>query len=308
MSKGTRHSVKLEQLADDLRLTVVYVPEDYTARLIYNPALNRPGMQLTGFFSRFDNTRLQVMGVVEVMYLKDLPGAERRKCFAELFKRSIPGLVICNGMEVYPECLETAEQYSVPLFRTDRDTSQFSAEIIYRLNDYLAPTITRHGVLVQCYGEGVLLLGESSVGKSETAIELVKRGHMLVADDAVEIKRVSDTRLIGAAPELIKHYIELRGIGIIDVMRLYGMGAVSDSSQIDLVIHLEHWQEEYQYDRLGADTDYTELLGVCVPLQTVPVAPGRNLAVIVEVAAMNNKQTRMGFNAAKTLVENLSAQ
>ncbi|MDR0818193.1 MAG: HPr(Ser) kinase/phosphatase [Oscillospiraceae bacterium] len=299
---NTQYTIPLHTIEEEMKMKRIYVPENYQERLLVNSAVNRPGLQLVGFFSRFDNTRLQMIGMVETMYLKPLPSAERKKCFAELFKRDIPGVVVCNGMEIFPECLESAEKYKIPLLWTDRDTSQFTAEMIYRLNNYLAPRITRHGVLVEVYGEGVLLLGESGVGKSETAIELVKRGHMLVADDAVEIKRVSKTALIGTAPELIRHYIELRGIGIIDVRRLFGMGAVTTSKQINLIINLEIWRDDAVYDRLGAETQYTEILGVEVPSLSMPVAPGRNLAVIVEVAAMNNKQKKMGFNAAEALV------
>jgi len=297
----TRYSVSLKQIAEETHLTQVYIPDDYEQRIIYNSAVNRPGMQLIGFFTRFDDTRLQVFGVVEIMYLKTLPSEERRKIFAELFKRNIPAAVICNKMEVYPECWEEAARYKVPLFSTSRDTSEFCAELIGRLSRHLAPRITRHGVLVSVYGEGVLLTGDSGVGKSETAIELVKRGHMLVADDAVEIKRVSYNTLTGSAPELIRHYIELRGIGIIDVRRLFGMGAVSDSANIDLIIGLEVWDDNAHYDRLGSDTNYTELLEVQIPYMIMPVRPGRNLAVIVEVAAMNNKLKRMGINSAAEL-------
>jgi HPr kinase/phosphorylase len=258
-------------------------------------------MQLVGFFTRFDNTRLQVMGIVEIMYLKTLPSVERRKIFAELFKRKVPAVIICNKMEIYPECYDEAERYNVPLLSCERDTSEFCAEIIGRLSRHLAPRITRHGVLVSVYGEGVLLIGDSGVGKSETAIELVKRGHMLVADDAVEIKRINYNTLIGAAPELIRHYIELRGIGIIDVRRLFGMGAVSDTANIDLIISLETREDGVPVDRLGSDTQYTEMLDVQIPYMVMPVRPGRNLAAIVEVAAMNNKLKHMGINSAAEL-------
>jgi HPr kinase/phosphorylase len=245
------------------------------------------------------------MGTVEVMYLKTLPGEERAKIFAELFKRNIPALIVANKMEIYPECLQLAEKYATPLFSTPRDTSEFSAELISRLTNELAPRITRHGVLVEVYGEGILLLAESGVGKSETAIELVKRGHCLVADDAVEIKKVSYNRLIGTAPKLIRHYMELRGIGIIDVRRLFGLGAVRDETPIDLIINLEIWRDNKRYERLADAQVHTELLDVAVPTLTVPVKPGRNLAVIIEVAAMNNKQRKMGYNAAKELMSQI---
>ncbi|MDR2360131.1 MAG: HPr(Ser) kinase/phosphatase [Oscillospiraceae bacterium] len=304
----SEQSVLLSKLAELLQLKIEYAPNDFEARTITTSAVNRPGLQLVGFFTQFDNTRLQFMGIVEIMYLKTLPSDERRKVFTELFKRNIPALVICNNMEIYAEALEQAQMYETPLFSTGKDTSLFSAEIIARLNAMLAPSITRHGVLVEVYGEGIFMTGDSGSGKSETAIELIKRGHMLVADDAVEIKRVSYDTLIGSAPDLIRHYMEIRGIGVIDVRRLYGMGAVSNSTTIDLIIDFQPWSEHEHYDRLGADINYTELLNVKVPSMLVPVAPGRNLAVIVEVAAMNNKQRKMGFNAARALQERLLDQ
>lgn len=293
-----KYSVKLSVLVDELELEKVYIPPQYEEITVVNSAVNRPGMQLIGFFNHFDNTRLQIMGIVEIMYLKTLPANERKKCFEMLIKRDIPALIICNGMEVYPECLAMCQKYQVPLLTTTLDTSDFTAELISLLNNHLAPRITRHGVMVEVYGEGILLLGESGIGKSETAIELVKRGHRLIADDAVEIKKISHKTLVGSAPETIRHYIELRGIGVIDVRRLFGMGAVKSYETVDLIINIEPWKEGMMYDRLGIESQYTSVLDVKVPSLTIPVTPGRNLAVIIEVAAMNNRQKKMGYNAA----------
>ena len=303
-----QYSVKLSTIVDEFELEKVYTPPNYEDVLVETPNVNRPGMQLIGFFNHFDNKRLQIMGIVEVMYLKTLPADERRKCFEMLIKRDIPALIICQNLAIYPECLAMAQKYHVTLLKTGLDTSEFMAKLIASLNRHLAPRITRHGVMVEVYGEGILLLGESGIGKSETAIELVKRGHRLIADDAVEIKRVSYNTLIGSAPEIIRHYIELRGIGVIDVRRLFGMGAVKTEEQVDLVINIEPWQDGMMYDRLGIENQYTSVLGVKVPSLTVPVKPGRNLAVIIEVAAMENRQKKMGYNVALEFTKRINAQ
>ena len=302
-----RYSVKLSQLVEEFGLKKVYTPPDFESVRIVTPDLNRPGMQLVGFFSHFDNERIQLMGTVEIMYLKTLPSSERRKIFAELMKRHIPALIICHSMQIYPECLEMAEKYQVSLLATDLDTSVFEAELITSLNIYLGPRITRHGTMLEVYGEGILLTGESGVGKSETAIELVKRGHRLIADDAVEIKKISYRTLFAESPPLIQHYIELRGIGVVDVMRLFGMGAIKSRQEMDLIINIETWQDGMMYDRLGLENQYTTLLGVQVPIMKIPVKPGRNLAVIIEVAAMNNRQKKLGFNSAQELTERINA-
>ena len=301
-----RYSVKLSTLVNEFNLTKVYTPPNYESVRVMTPDLNRPGMQLVGFFSHFDNERLQLMGTVEIMYLKTLPSSERRKIFAELMKRGIPALIICHSMEVYPECLEMARLYEVTLLTTELDTSVFEAELITSLNVYLGPRITRHGTMVEVYGEGILITGESGVGKSETAIELVKRGHRLIADDAVEIKKISYNTLFAQAPPLIQHYIELRGIGVVDVMRLFGMGAIKSHQELDLIIGIEPWQDGMMYDRLGLDNQTTTLMGVKVPTVTIPVKPGRNLAVIIEVAAMNNRQKKMGYNSAQEFTERIN--
>ncbi len=301
-----RYSVKLSLLVEEFGLKKVYTPPDFENVRIVTPDLNRPGMQLVGFFSHFDNERIQLMGTVEIMYLKTLPSSERRKIFAELMKRGIPALIICHSMQIYPECLEMAEKYQVSLLSTELDTSVFEAELITTLNVYLGPRITRHGTMLEVYGEGILITGESGVGKSETAIELVKRGHRLIADDAVEIKKISYKTLFAESPPLIQHYIELRGIGVVDVMRLFGMGAIKSRQELDLIINIETWQEGMMYDRLGLENQYTTLLGVKVPIMKIPVKPGRNLAVIIEVAAMNNRQKKLGFNSAQEFTERIN--
>ena len=301
-----RYSIKLSQLVEEFGLKKVYTPPDFENVRIVTPDLNRPGMQLVGFFSHFDNERIQLMGTVEIMYLKTLPSTERRKIFAELMKRHIPALIICHSMQIYPECLEMAEKYQVSLLSTELDTSVFEAELITSLNIYLGPRITRHGTMLEGYGEGILITGESGVGKSETAIELVKRGHRLIADDAVELKKISYRTLFAQAPPLIQHYIEIRGIGVVDVMRLFGMGAIKSRQELDLIINIETWQDGMMYDRLGLENQYTTLLGVQVPIMKIPVKPGRNLAVIIEVAAMNNRQKKLGFNSAQEFTERIN--
>ena len=301
-----RYSVKLSLLVEEFGLKKVYTPPDFENVRIVTPDLNRPGMQLVGFFSHFDNERLQLMGTVEIMYLKTLPSTERRKIFAELMKRHIPALIICHSMQIYPECLEMAEKYQVSLLSTELDTSVFEAELITSLNIYLGPRITRHGTMLEVYGEGILITGESGVGKSETAIELVKRGHRLIADDAVEIKKISYRTLFAESPPLIQHYIELRGIGVVDVMRLFGMGAIKSRQELDLIINIETWQDGMMYDRLGLENQYTTLLGVQVPIMKIPVKPGRNLAVSIEVAAMNNRQKKLGYNSAQEFTERIN--
>ena len=292
------YSVPLGKLISEFNLEVIRSGKDYEARAIRTEDVNRPGLQLIGFFDYFDPKRIQMIGRVETTYLTGLTPEARRECFDSLMAHDIPCLIISRGMEPFPECMEMAEKYDRTILRTQETTSTFMSALIAYLRTELSPRITRHGVLVEIYGEGVLLLGESGVGKSETAIELVKRGHRLIADDAVEIKRAGTKRLVGTAPELIRHYIELRGIGVIDVRRLFGMSAIKEESDIDLVINLEQWKDGAMYDRLGLENLYTTILDVQIPSLTVPVKPGRNLAVIIEVAAMNNRHKKMGYNAA----------
>ena len=242
---------------------------------------------------------MQIIGKVEHLFVSQLDAEERHRRLEDFFRSAPIGVIFSSSLEVSADTVTIAEKYKVPLMRTSERTSEFMAALIAYLNVQLGPRITRHGVLVEVYGEGVLLLGDSGVGKSETAIELVKRGHRLIADDAVEIKRVSATTLVGKAPEIIRHYVELRGIGIVDVRRLFGMGAVKETEKIDLVINLENWQQGKMYDRLGLEETTVDLLGIKVPSIVLPVCPGRNLSVVIEVAAMNNRQKRMGYNTAE---------
>ena len=301
-----RYSMKLGKLIKDFELEVLRGVEHYEDVLIQREDVNRPGLQLVGFFDYFDAKRLQVLGKVENTYLAQVPSEDRRRIFDALLAYEVPALIITPGLDPFPELMEMADKHDRTILRTQETTTAFMGALIAGLRNELAPRITRHGVLVEVYGEGVLLLGESGVGKSETAIELVKRGHRLVADDAVEIKRVGVNRLVGSAPELIRHYIELRGIGVVDVQQLFGMSAVREDQDIDLVVSLEQWNDETMYDRLGLEELYTVILDVKVPSLTVPVKPGRNLAIIVEVAAMNNRHKKMGYNAAQAFTQQIN--
>ena len=299
------YSVKLGELIKKFHLEVLRGGQGYEDLPIRTEDVNRPGLQLTGFFDYFDPRRLQVIGRVEATYLDGLTPDQRRERFERLLSQDIPALIISRGIDPFPECMEMAEKYDRTVLRSQDTTSVLMSTIIASLKSYLAPRITRHGVLVEVYGEGVLLLGESGVGKSETAIELVKRGHRLIADDAVEIKQTVTRGLVGTAPELIRHYIELRGIGVIDVRRLFGMSAVKEEAEIDMVINLEQWKDGAMYDRLGLENLYTTILDVQVPSLTVPVKPGRNLASILEVAAINNRSRQQGHNAALELTQRM---
>ena len=296
--------VHLPELVERLKMAVVNRGADYESALVGIKDVNRPGLQLAGYFDYFDERRLQVIGMAETKMLESMTSEQRSESFAKLFSYNIPALVVSRDLDIYPECLTMARKYQRTLLHTADTTVVFTTRVIEYLSLRLAPTITRHGVLLDIYGEGVMIIGDSGIGKSETAIELVKRGHRLVADDAVDIRRVSD-QLIGKAPELIRHYIELRGIGVIDVQQLFGMSAVILEAQIDLVVHLEQWREDKFYDRFGLDEETVDILGVELPILTIPVMPGRNLAVIVEVAAMNNRHKKYGYNAAQKLAEEL---
>ena len=299
------YSVKLGKLIQEFRLEVLRGGAGYEDVSIRTEDVNRPGLQLTGFFDYFDAKRLQVIGRVETTYLEGLTSEERRESFELLLSQDIPALIISREIEPFPECMEMAEKYDRTILRSPDTTSVLMSNIIAALKSYLAPRITRHGVLIEVYGEGILLVGDSGVGKSETAIELIKRGHRLIADDAVEIRRVSSKSLVGRAPENIRHFIELRGVGIINARRIFGMGAIKMSEKIDMCINMEIWDATKLYDRMGIDSEYTEILGIRVPVMTIPVKPGRNLAVIIEVAAMNNRQKKMGYNAAQELLSSL---
>jgi HPr kinase/phosphorylase len=263
--------------------------------------INRPGLQLAGFFEYFGSERIQLIGSVEMAYLKNLSYEDRYTSLYTFFNKETPCVILARGMEPFPEMLEIATGCGRPLLRTQEETSRFASYLIYYLNVELAQRCTKHGVLVEVYGEGILMLGESGVGKSETALELVKRGHRLVADDVVEIRKVSNKTLVGSSPDIIRHFIEIRGVGILDVKNLYGVGSVKMTEGINLIIHMELWDTKKQYDRLGINDEFTEILGLKIPSLTIPVRPGRNLAIIIEVAAMNHRQRKMGYNAAKVL-------
>lgn len=300
--------VKLNELIEKLDLSEVCVSEEQRQTKIYRKEVNRPGLFLAGFHENFDPNRIQILGKTEYDYLESLSEDERNASICALMEQKPICVILCHGKEARIETKQFAEKYEVPLLRSEKDTSYFMSALISLLNVSLADRITRHGVLVEVYGEGVLLLGDSGVGKSETAIDLVKRGHRLIADDAVEIKKVSDITLVGSAPETIRHYVELRGIGVVDIRRLFGMGAVKDTEKIELIIHLEQWEQGKFYERLGMDMEYTELMGIKIPSVTIPVRPGRNLALIIEIATMNMRQRLMGFNTAQELEERLMKQ
>ena len=267
--------------------------------------INRPGLPLTGFFEHFDTERLLLIGLTEHTYLTGLTPEQRRECFDRLMSYPVPALILTRGLDLPPECMEMAVKHDRTVLRSTQETAMFMSALIGSLFNHLAPQITRSGVMLEVYGEGVLIQGESGVGKSEVAIELLKRGHRLVADDAVEIKETSHHTLVATAPDLIRGYMELRGIGVIDISRLLGMGAIKLSQEIDLVISLEPWDDKAIYDRFGLESHFTEILGVKIPCTTIPVKPGRNLASIVEVAAMNNRNRRMGHNAAQELTNRM---
>lgn len=296
-------TVKLSELIKEFRLEKLRMDESDNDIDITTSDVNRPGLQLSGYMEYFGTDRIQIIGKVETTYLTSLSPQERYKRLDEYFRTGFPCLVLARNIEPFEEMISVSEKHGVPLLRTDDITSRFMSGLIRYLNVMLAPRISEHGVLVEVYGEGILMLGESGVGKSETALELVKRGHRLIADDIVEIRRVSDSTLLAAAPENIRHFIEIRGIGIVDVKNLYGMGAVKIQENINLVIKLELWDNKKTYDRLGLDDQFTDILGISVPSLVIPVRPGRNLAIIVEVAAMNNRQKKMGYNAAKVISE-----
>ena len=300
--------VSLRKVIDEFKLEVIYIHKDANEVMIEENDVNRPGLQLMGFYEYFNPERIQIIRKMEFAYLSTIDEKTRRERLQLLFAQRIPALIITRELPYFAEMLELAKEYEVPLLRSKESTSNFMSGLIAYLNLTLAPRITRHGVLIEIYGEGVFITGESGVGKSETAIELVKRGHRLVADDAVEIRKVSNISLVGSSPDNIRHFLELRGIGIINARRLFGIGAVKMTEKIDLVIELEQWNSEKVYDRMGVDTEYVSLLGVKIPSLTIPVKPGRNLAVILEVAAMNNRQKKMGYNAARELLNRLGME
>lgn len=309
MNTTPKEKVLLQRVIDEFKLEVLYLPENVNDIWIACSDIHRPGIQFAAnYYEYFDKDRIQVIGKAEMFYLMGKSPEERYQILENLCEKKIPAIVVTRKFDVFPELMTAAKKYGVAILRTEENTSQFVAAYISTMNVILAPFITRHGVLMEIYGEGVLIMGESGVGKSETAIELLKRGHRLVADDAVEIKKVSSKTLVGSSPEIIRHFIELRGIGIIDVKKIFGMGAVKDTENINLVVNFEHWHEGKSYERLGIDKQYVNILGIEVPSLTIPVSSGRNLAVIIEVAAMNYRQQQMGYNAAEELSERLSKQ
>ncbi len=299
------YTVSLAKIINEFSLEKVFLSKNEDEIFISSAEINRPGLQFNGFFEFFDEKRIQIIGKSEESFLNSFPPEDFNNKIDLFFSKHPAAVVVTRGLDISPKMVESAQKYEVPLLRTDESTSQFTASLIAFLNVQLAQRVTRHGVMVEVYGEGILILGESGVGKSETAIELVKRGHRLIADDAVEIRKVSSKSLVATAPDNIRHFIELRGIGIINASRIFGVGAVKLTEKIDMIIKMEPWDVNKTYDRMGLESQTTEILGLNVPSVTIPVKPGRNLAVIIEVAAMNNRQKKLGYNAAKDLLKKL---
>lgn len=302
------YSVPLSTLVNEFHLEVVYAASDYDKIRITVEDVARPGLQLAGYFDHFEPMRLQVMGNVEASYLQKLSQVERVITFDRLFSYRFPALLIARNIPPDEQCVQMAQKHDVTLLRSREATSTIVSAIISYLKAALAPRITRHGVLVEVYGEGLLLIGDSGIGKSEAAVELLKRGHRLIADDAVEIRQIAEDSLVGTAPDAIRNYIELRGVGIVNVAKLFGMGAVKAENEINLVVNIVHWNDKKIYDRLGLEDQHMEILGVRIPMNTIPITPGRNLAVILEVAAMNNRQRKMGYNAALEFTQQLNTR
>ena len=302
------YKIELYKIADEFHFEWIVQPENYKTIMVETPEINRPGLALAGFYEVFESERIQLIGKAEKKYLSSVEPSTKRVKLQNLADAKPVAILYTTGLEVDDALIERAQKLGIPVLRTQVKTSHIMSSLIASLNQHLAPRITRHGGLVEVYGEGMLLLGDSGIGKSETAIELVKRGHRLIADDAVEIKRVSEKTLVGSAPEMIRHYVELRGIGIVDIRRLFGVGAVKNTERIDMVIQLENWVEGKMYDRLGMEEETLDILGIEVPSITVPVRPGRNLAIILEIAAMNNRQKRMGYNTALEFNKKLMQQ
>lgn len=301
----SKYSVSLEKVVNDLSFQVLYAPKELSDIYISSQDVNRPGLILAGFEEHFDPARIQFLGLTEIEYIESLSEEDKRVSLERFLSKCPAAVLVTRGLEFPPVLTELAQKYSVPLLTSTDSTSGCMSATISYLGVELAQRITRHGVFVEVYGEGVLILGDSGVGKSETALELINRGHRLIADDAVEIRRVSNKTLVGSAPDNIRHFIELRGVGILNARRLFGMGAVKLTEKIDMVIQLELWDQDKVYDRLGLENEYTEILGINVPVSVVPVKPGRNLSIIIEAAAMNNRQKKMGYNAARELLHSL---
>ena len=300
------YSISLRTLVEKLGLEIVYASTDYNAVRLTVEDVARPGLQLAGYFDHFEPMRLQVMGNVEMSYISKLTPQDRAVAYDRLFSYKFPALLISRNLPADEQCLAMAKKHNITILRSPAPTSTIVSTIISYLKGALAPRVTRHGVLVEVYGEGILLMGDSGIGKSEAAVELLKRGHRLIADDAVEIRKIDNDLLVGTAPELIRNYIELRGIGIINVAKLFGMGAVRTENEINLVVNIVPWKTQQVYDRLGLEDQHTEILGVKIPMNTIPITPGRNLAMILEVAAMNNRQKKLGYNSALEFTEQIN--
>lgn len=293
--------ISLQRIIEKMELVNLTPQIEVDKIKITQPDINRPALQIAGYYEYFDATRLQIVGFVEYNYMEDMPEEKKKESYEKLLSWDIPAIVFCRNLRPNALFMEIAIAHGIPLLSTNKETSNFMAEIIRWLNVKLAPCISVHGVLLDVYGEGVLITGESGIGKSEAALELIRRGHRLVTDDVVELRKVSDDTLIGSAPDITKHFIELRGIGIVDVKALYGASAVKDTQAIDLVIRLEDWDKDKEYDRLGLEENYIEYLGNKVVCHNLPIRPGRNIAIICEAAAINYRQKKMGYNAAQEL-------
>ncbi len=301
-------SVSLQKAVAQLNMEVVYTPRDLKDIPVYSADVNRPGLLLTGYNKFFDATRIQVCGMVEMSYLKEIPENERRSHIHTLFAVKPPAVIISRNLPIFDEMLEFAKEYQVPLLHSPENTTHLITAMNSTMTVELAPRITRHGVMVEVFGEGILIMGESGVGKSEAAIELVKRGHRLIADDAVELRKVSNRSIVANAPENIRHFVELRGVGIVNIARIFGDGAVKPSEKVDMVVQLEVWDGQKSYSKTGLENDTIDLMGVKLPLSVIPIRPGRNLSIILETAAISNRQKKMGYNAAEELIERLGLQ
>ena len=305
---AVEYSVSLEKIMKDLSLVPLYMPAEPSKIMITNNNISRPGLQLTGYFDFFDKTRILVFGNTEFTYLSRFGAEQQHHVIDSIFKFGPPAVILCRSYELNDAMMSSAEEHNIPILQSAESASTLTASLVTMLSRELAPRITRHGVLVEVYGEGCMIIGDSGVGKSETAIELMKRGHRLIADDAVEIRKTDSRTLIGSSPQNIRHFVELRGVGIINARNLFGMGSIKLSEKIDMVINLELWDGKKAYDRMGLENEYMEILGVDVPIMTIPVKPGRNLSNIIEVAAMNNRQKKMGYNAAQDLLTSLGME
>ena len=302
---ATAYEVTLEKIIKEFDLQVLVLPKPADEIFIRSADVNRPGLQLAGFFEVFDERRPQVLGESEIVFMNRYTREEARECYLRFFRANPPMVILAKGLEAPQEMIDAAREAEIPLLTTTENTSTFISSLILFLNTELAPRLTRHGVLMEVYGEGMFIIGDSGVGKSETAVELIKRGHRLVADDAVELRKITAKRISGTSPDNIRHFLELRGIGIINARRIFGMGAIKSSVDVDLIVNLELWDDSKVYDRMGMEDHFTEILGVKIPSITIPVKPGRNTAVILEVAAMNHREKKLGYNAAHELLQRL---